>query len=374
MLTIGVLFGNGVGALIEWDLLSGLCLIFPSKSYNCWFTSMDLTFIFLSLVLLAGIMFVMPESPYYLVTRGRETQARKSLQWLRGKSYDIEDEYREMVATHERQQEIGTISLVEFCTKGVYLKPGLIMVALMFFQQYSGINAVLFYLTDIFNKADVGLSSGLSATLVTLVQVCNKQKQFKTKQFFNSVYFQQVIATGIAVLVVEKFGRKLLLILSAGLMCASITALGAFFYLDENKECEYTGPNNATTVEPCDADKAIDPDTVDSLGWLPLTSLMVYIFAFSIGFGPIPWMMNGEFFSLESKALASTIACAFNWFCAFMVSKFEVNIENAINTSGAYWLYGSICAIAVVFILFLVPETRGKTPEEMKAHFAKKKK
>ncbi len=172
----------------------------------------------------------------------------------------------------------------------------------------------------------------------------------------------------------EKFGRKLLLIVSAGLMCVSIVALGAFFYLDENKSCVYGGNSTwTTTEEPCDSSGDVDPDTVDSLGWLPLTSLIIYVLAFSIGFGPLPWMMNGEFFSLESKALASTIACAFNWFCAFMVSKFEVNLEDAINTSGAYWLYGSICAIAVVFVLFLVPETRGKSPEEMKAHFSKKK-
>ncbi len=116
-------------------------------------------------------MFIMPESPYYLVTKGKEKEARKALQWLRGKQYNIEEEYREIVETHQRQQDIGTISLKEFCTQGVYIKPGLIMIALMFFQQYSGINAVFFYLTDIFIKADVGISSGLSATLVSLVQV-----------------------------------------------------------------------------------------------------------------------------------------------------------------------------------------------------------
>ncbi len=53
------------------------------------------------------------------------------------------------------------------------------------------------------------------------------------------------------------------------------------------------------------------------------------------------------------------------------MTKFEVNLEDAINTSGAYWLYGSICALAVIFIFLVIPETRGKTPEQMKAHFAK---
>ncbi len=175
---------------------------------------------------------------------------------------------------------------------------------------------------------------------------------------------------------VEKFGRKLLLIASALVMSASIVALGTFFYLDENRKCEYVevAPGLTTTPEPCNKDGDIDPETVDDLGWLPLTSLIIYVIAFSIGFGPLPWMMNTEFFSLEAKGLASTIACATNWLFAFCVSKFEVNLEDAIETSGAYWLYGSICAVAVVFVLVLVPETKGKSPEDMKAHFAKKTK
>ncbi len=67
----------------------------------------------------------------------------------------------------------------------------------------------------------------------------------------------------------------------------------------------------------------------------------------------------------------STITSSLNWLFAFLVTKFEVNLEDAINTSGAYWLYGSICALAVIFIFLVIPETRGKTPEQMKAHFAK---
>ena len=172
LLTIGVLFNNGLGAdgVIPWEILTGLCIIFPSKkSYKRpWWKYFKL---FIISVLLAVIMFFMPDSPYYLITKGKEGQARKALQWLRGKDYNIDDEYDEMVAMYEKQQEVGTISLKDFFTKGVYLKPGLIMLALMFFQQFSGINAVLFYLTTIFKSAHVDISAGLSATIVSIVQV-----------------------------------------------------------------------------------------------------------------------------------------------------------------------------------------------------------
>ena len=156
-------------------------------------------------------------------------------------------------------------------------------------------------------------------------------------------------------LIVERLGRKLLLIISASLMCVSILALGIFFYLDENETTD---------------GGSIDPEVVTSLGWLPLVSLIIYILAFSIGFGPLPWMMNGEFFSLEAKGLAASLATAMNWLCAFCVSKFEVNIEDAINPSGAYFMFAAINALAALFVLFIVPETRGKSPEDMKEHFS----
>ena len=170
--------------------------------------------------------------------------------------------------------------------------------------------------------------------------------------------YLQVIATGIAVLIVERLGRKILLILSASLMCVSILALGVFFYMKENM---------ITLVNP---DGKFEEDLITSLGWLPLVSLIIYILAFSIGMGPLPWMMNGEFFSLEAKGLAASLATAMNWLCAFCVSKFEVNIENAINPSGAYFLYAAINATGALFVLFIVPETRGKTPDDMKKHFS----
>lgn len=158
-------------------------------------------------------------------------------------------------------------------------------------------------------------------------------------------------------------------------MCLSILGLGIFFYLDENKKviCE-VGDQTTTMASLCvpNPDGKINPDTVESLGWLPLTSLIIYVLAFSVGFGPLPWMMNGEFFSLESKGLASSIATAFNWLCSFFVTKFQTNLVDAIENSGSYFLYAAVCAVGVIFIFLLVPETRGKSPEDMKRYFEKK--
>ena len=120
---------------------------------------------------MAGAMIFMPESPYYLLFRGKEDESRKSLQWLRGKHYDIDRDMLVMRATLQEQQDIGSISFKEFLTVGIYIKPGLIMLALMFFQQYSGINAVLFNLNYIFEKVDIKMDNSVAASVVTLFQV-----------------------------------------------------------------------------------------------------------------------------------------------------------------------------------------------------------
>ena len=126
-------------------------------------------------------------------------------------------------------------------------------------------------------------------------------------------------------------------------------ALGTYFYL-------------------LDTSSTNDNRAVETLTWLPLTSLIIYFFAFSVGNGPIPFMMNGEIFAPEAKRLSSTLSITFNWLCEFFVTQFELDLEHAIGLHGACFLYGSICALAVV-LLFFIPETKGKSSDELKNIF-----
>lgn len=150
-------------------------------------------------------------------------------------------------------------------------------------------------------------------------------------------------------------------------MSVSILALGVFFYLSAHEEVTCNEPENIG--KPCQPEDGYSSHTLDALGWLPLVSLIIYKFAFSIGYGPLPWMMNGEFFPQEAKMVSSSIAVAFNWLCAFVVTNFVPDIQHAIGIHGMYFTFSIICGIASVFVLFLVPETRGKTPEDMKTYF-----
>lgn len=154
-------------------------------------------------------------------------------------------------------------------------------------------------------------------------------------------------------MLVERLGRKTLFIISESIMCLSLVGLGTFFYLKENH--------------------STDPALIESLSWLPLVSLIVFIGAFGIGAGPVPWLMTGEVLPAKIKGPGTSITVFTNWLLAFVVTKSFVNIQEALTSAGAFWMFGGFCVIGTLFGLFFVPETKGKTQEEIQAFFNKRK-
>ena len=96
---------------------------------------------------------------------------------------------------------------------------------------------------------------------------------------------------------------------------------------------------------------------------------MLYNLLIFIGICPLPFMMNGEIFPEECKSAASSLSTATCWLTAFIVSKTVVNLQAVLGYSGTYFLYGSLCTLGTVYIIFGVPETKGKTPEEILQFF-----
>ena len=151
MITLGVLFVNGLGSLVDWMVLTGICIIFPT-------------------LILAAMPF-MPESPVYLMSRQRVADAKKSLERLRGPEHDVCEEINQISKSLAEKQAIGSVGVKEMLTRRKYFIPTSVSIMLMMIQQWSGVNAVNFYLGDIFLKAGTGISPGLQATLVSLCQV-----------------------------------------------------------------------------------------------------------------------------------------------------------------------------------------------------------
>lgn len=304
MVTIGLLYSLVVGSITTWQYLALATAVIP-----CIFVL---------------LMFFSKESPSYLLSKRKEEEASKSLQYFRGEDYNIQTELDTLRETvHEAQRNKAGFSDL---SKPHIMRPLLISLGLMFFQQFSGVNAVLFNLGLIFKSAGSSLSSETSSIIIGVVQV---------------------VATLIASILMDKAGRKMLLIISSSVMTISAGALGYYFYEKKFNE-EFA---------------------TDHLSWLPLLALVLFISSFSLGYGPIPWLMMGELFSADVKELAGSIATAFNWTLSFVVTSIFTSLQNTIHDYGVYWLFSGICALNLLFCLTIVKETKGKSLEEISAMF-----
>lgn len=305
MVTIGMLYAFGMGAVLpSWRWLAGLCIV-PPVAY----------FI---------LMFFAKESPSYLLYKGKDDQAAAALQHFRGKEFHIQTELDMMRASLEERQQ-NKVSCSDMC-KPYILKPLSICIGLMLFQQFSGVNAVLFNLASIFESSGSSISDDVSSIVVGVVQV---------------------VATLLATVLMDKAGRKLLLIVSSAVMALSLMLLGEFFYM-----------------------KMEDESWAEStLGWLPLFSLVTFIVTFSLGYGPVPWVMMGELFSPNVKELAVGLTILMVWNTSFEVTLVFQPLQSWLGDYGVYWLFSSLCVLNLVFCVSVVPETKGKTLEEVSAMF-----
>lgn len=265
------------------------------------------------------LMLLTPETPRWYVSKARVQEARKSLRWLRGKNVNIEKEMRDLTISQTESDRTGGNAFKQLFSKR-YLPAVMISLGLMLFQQLSGINAVIFYAASIFQMSGSSVDENLASIIIGVVNF---------------------ISTFIATMLIDRLGRKVLLYISSVAMITTLLALGAYFYLKQNH---------------------ID---VTAYGWLPLACLVIYVLGFSIGFGPIPWLMLGEILPSKIRGTAASLATGFNWTCTFIVTKTFQNIIDAIYMHGTLWLFAVICIGGLLFVIFFVPETKGKSLEEI---------
>lgn len=300
LVTIGILFVYGVGAAVKVQILSIICGVIP--------------------LVFGLIFFFMPESPHYFIEKNRYDDASKSLKWLRGSRYDERAEIEDL-KEEEAKLRADKITFAQSFQQRATIRALIISLGLMFFQQLSGINAVIFYTTTIFRDANTGLEATDATIIVGVIQV---------------------VATLLATFIVDKTGRRILLMISDFFMAISTILLAVYFQLKED-----------------------DPAQVNDLGWLPVLAVCLFIAMFSIGFGPIPWLMVGELFANNVKAYVSPLAGVFNWLLAFLVTKIFTNLRDGLGNAGVFWLFSGLSLLGTVFVFFLVPETKGITLPEI---------
>lgn len=299
MITAGILYTYMLGAVVSYTWLAVLCGLVPVVFLISFFSA--------------------PESPAYLLRNNKRSQAEKSLRKLRGSSYNINVELNELQNDINKSMQARS-SVMELITRKATIKGLIISLGLMLFQQLSGVNAVIFYSVSIFETAGSSLDPAVATIIVGVVQV---------------------LATYASTLLVDRAGRRILLLISDAIMALCLGSLGYYFYLRESGK------------------------DVSNIGLLPLLSVVVFIIVFSIGFGPIPWMMTGELFSSQIKGVASGIAVGLNWFLTFVVTKSFQPLVNDIGSAGTFWIFSGICCAGTIFVALIVPETKGKSLEEI---------
>lgn len=114
-------------------------------------------------------------------------------------------------------------------------------------------------------------------------------------------------------------------------------------------------------------------ENIDNLTWLPLTSLCIFLVAFSIGYGPIPWLMLSEIYSKDYNAAASPISGAFNWMLAFAITATFGYLSDAIGIGPTFWMFAGLSLVGTFFSLFIVIETKAKSMTEIQRLLAGEK-
>jgi sugar porter (SP) family MFS transporter len=263
-------------------------------------------------------MIRMPESPRWLAEHGHLDLARRVLKRIRG-TENVESEWLEIQKTLAETEGRGSFSDL----LGPSVRPALVIgIGLAIFQQVTGINTVIYYAPLIVQSAGISTASG--AILATA-----------------GIGLVNVIMTIVAMWLIDHVGRRPLLLTGIAGMIISLGVLGFVFRMP----------------------------TGGALSWLAVVTLMVYVASFAISLGPIFWLLIAEIYPLRVRGIAEGTAAGVNWAFNFLVSVTFLTLVEVLGPSLTFWVYALLAIASWLFSYYLVPETKGRTLEEIEHSF-----
>ena len=278
-------------------------------------------------ILLFVVMLPMPDSPRWFVKVGRRNDALKALTKVRPDvDANTEIEEIEKAATED---DANKATWAEVFSKKLR-KPLMIGVGLAVFQQITGINAIIYYANKIFAQAGFATPQDQAAATTWAIGGVN------------------VLATLIAVVYVDRFGRRPLLLAGLVGMASALITVGISFHFMDNADTSGAGTGGPTTA-----------------GIITLVALVVFIASFAFSLGPVVWTVINEIFPNRVRGRAVAVATAVNWGSAWLVSQFFLTLIDSIGNSATFYLFGAFSVVAYVWIWKTVPETKGRTLEEI---------
>lgn len=267
-----------------------------------------------ALVLFIGSI-ILPESPRYLVEKGKVDEARNVLHGLRAKTNEDPDKELEGIVKIAKEPKGGLKELFTIARPAV-----VVAIGLMLLQQLVGINSVIYFLPQVFIKG-FGFAEGDAIWISVGIGVVN------------------FLCTVLAYNIMDKFNRRTILLFGSIVMTISIGILSVL---------NFTISVSAAAVP-----------TMILIG--------IYIFGFAVSWGPICWLMIGEIFPLNVRGVGNSIGSAANWIGNFIVSQFFLALLTMFgnNVGGPFAVFTFFAFISIFFVIYVVPETRGKTLEQI---------
>ncbi|XP_034250495.1 facilitated trehalose transporter Tret1-like [Thrips palmi] len=261
-----------------------------------------------------------PDTPRWFLLRGREEDAKKALLFYRGPHYDVDAELA-LLKVGVKESAATPAGWKAFGTRAAKKALAITMV-LMILQQITGVNAITFYASQLFKET--GSFDAYTASIV--------------------VAAVEVVSGGVSMFFVDTLGRRALLTFSSVCMAACTGLMGGYFYFKE-----FLGRD------------------VSSVSWLPIILVCVYMFTFTTGWGAVVWVFLGEIFPDNIKGVATAACAATGWCASFLVTKFYPGVAAELGNYVCYWGFFALGVLSCVFVVLALPETKGKTLDEVQA-------
>jgi MFS transporter, SP family, major inositol transporter len=299
MITVGILVSYLVGYALAstggWRWMLGLAVV-PAA-------------------LLGTGMLFLPETPRYLVSQHMPDRARAVLRRVREEA-SVEAELNEIIAVEEQESREargwGELLLP-------WVRPMLVLgVGLAVFSQITGINTIIYFAPSTFQATGFGAAASILATVGVGVVL--------------------VVGTIIAILVIDRVGRRPMLLIAFTGMGFSLGAMGLAYLL---------------------------PSLSGIVGYLAIACVTVYIAFFSFGLGAVIWVVVSEIYPLKVRGSGMAMATMGHWVANFVISLTYLSLIQAIGETFTLWLYALMCVGAFLFCYFLLPETKGRSLEEI---------
>ncbi|GAB2277523.1 hypothetical protein Dimus_012232 [Dionaea muscipula] len=270
-----------------------------------------------SLIELIGLFFI-PESPRWLTKMGKDKEFDAALQRLRGANADTSEEAAYIREYTKSLGLIPEVNILQLFQKK-YARTLTVGVGLFVFQQQTGMNGILYYASSICQSA--GLSGRVGSIALALIQIP---------------------AITLTVLCMERFGRRPLLMVSASGLCLGCTVAGLSYLLQDHGLLTWFSP------------------------YLVLIGVTIYFLAYPIGVGGITYLVVAEIYPMNIKGLAGSTATLAGWLSSWIVA-YGFNFSMGWSSAGTFFILAGVSALTVLFVAILVPETKGRTLEEIQA-------